>query len=65
MGTSTSPVSNNLGNTVDTNSTNAAYGVPTTAGSGQIVGDSQNGAAQPPECTIVVSCAAAAGAINN
>jgi hypothetical protein len=43
-GTSTSPVVSNLGNTVDNVSTSASYGVPTIAGTGQGLGDSQNGA---------------------
>ena len=43
-GTSTSPVVSNLGNTVNTTSGSASYGVPTIAGTGQGLGDSQNGA---------------------
>jgi hypothetical protein len=43
-GTSTSPVVSNLGNTVNITSGSASYGVPTIAGTGQGVGDSQNGA---------------------
>jgi hypothetical protein len=43
-GTSATPVVSNLGNTVDNVSTSASYGVPTIAGAGQGLGDSQNGA---------------------
>ncbi|WP_242804137.1 CshA/CshB family fibrillar adhesin-related protein [Chryseobacterium aahli] len=41
-GTSTTPVTQNLGNTVG--STATTIGVPTIAGAGQTIGDSQNGA---------------------
>lgn len=39
-GTFNQPVTQNLGNTVDTNSSSASYGVPTIAGAGQAVGTS-------------------------
>ena len=50
-GTSTTPVINNLGNTVDLVSTSPSYGVPTIAGTGQSVGDSQNVAINNCYCT--------------
>ncbi|WP_312345479.1 beta strand repeat-containing protein [Chryseobacterium binzhouense] len=42
-GLSSSPVTQNLGNTIDNTSTSASYGVPTVAGTGQAIGQSQNG----------------------
>lgn len=47
-GTSTSPVIQNLGNTVGNTAT--TMGIPTIAGTGQTIGDSQNGAANT-QCT--------------
>jgi hypothetical protein len=44
-GTSSSPITQNLGNTVDAN------GVPTIVGAGQTNGNSQNGTVQSPNCT--------------
>ncbi|WP_312345471.1 beta strand repeat-containing protein [Chryseobacterium binzhouense] len=43
-GTSTSPVVRNLPTPVDLVTTSATYGVPIAAGTGQAIGDSQNGA---------------------
>ena len=43
-GSSSDSVVDNLGNTVDTN------GIPTIAGTGQTVGNSQNGAVQSTDC---------------
>jgi hypothetical protein len=53
-GTSTAPVTQNLGNTVNTTVSSASYGVPTIATTGQSLGDSQNGAVSS-QC---VSCTA-------
>jgi hypothetical protein len=49
-GTSANPVTQNLGNTVNTTSSSPSYGVPTIATTGQTIGTSQNGAVKDPAC---------------
>jgi hypothetical protein len=47
----------NLGNTVDTDPASASYGVPTVAGAGQTIGDSQNSGASSA-CSIYINAVA-------
>ncbi len=49
-GTSSSPVTQNLGNTVNIDPNSSSYGVPNIAGTGQTLGDSQNGGVSS-QCT--------------
>ena len=55
-GSSSSPVTDNLGTTVETDSNSAAYGVPTVAGAGQGVGDSADGNTLGASCPLPPVC---------
>jgi hypothetical protein len=55
-GSSSEPIIHNLGNAVATSPASGALGIPTIAGNGQGVGDSQNGAIQSSDCSAMENC---------